>query len=368
MPELCVGSFNVILGDSIAENPSKKFYEIKDKLTRSIPKVNLDVLNEATVGKARKISSAKGSDNPHKFLLEAESKALLLFLHFPSLFYPKIIIYLYYLLPFLRINCVLLYDPIKKVLVLEKIEEKIELVSGSGMSLSLRGNNPLSSNPASELALPSKRLSTPKPSAISTNNNLTSTLPSKKARFSSNTPTKIPQSIDNPSTQLSSSFPNHSIASIPKNTPISPEKDEWLDLEADLDAVLSDSAPTEASPPPKDSSLLIHRKSLIDDSDDEDLFEEVLEPKADFKNSNNTTFELTQTKSQSSENSNQNLSELFNDEYSDNENDFEFEEVIPEPISGPIKNDSSTINNFFNSAENDDSFSDLEKEMEQSLI
>ncbi|OMJ07067.1 hypothetical protein AYI70_g12453, partial [Smittium culicis] len=334
MPELCVGSFDVILGDSISEKPSKKFYEIKDKLTRSIPKVNLDVLNEATVAKARKISSAKGSESPHKFLLEAESKKYGRLCTYEGSIKPKV--------EDKTVNCVLLYDPIKKVLVLEKIEEKIELVSGSGMSLSLRGNSSLPSNPASELALPSKRLSTPKPSAISANNNSASTIPPKKARFSSNTPTIHSHSIDNSSSQLPSSIPKlsiapipkHSIASIPKNIPISPEKDEWLDLEADLDAVLSDSAPTEASPTPKDSSLLIHRKSLIDDSDDEDLFEEVLEPKADFKNSNNTSFELTHSKSQSSENSNQNLSELFNDDYSDNENDFEFEEVIPEPISG----------------------------------
>ncbi|OLY79497.1 hypothetical protein AYI68_g6432 [Smittium mucronatum] len=237
------------------------------------------------------------------------------------------------------------------------------------MSLATRGSGSLSlTKPSSELTLPSK---------ASISNPSTSKPPAPK-RPSSQDVFNPPKKRKSPVSQnIKKDIPDNNSLAPPKLTPASPEKDLWTDLEADLEAVLSDSntAETPSNSTKNDSPPLIHRKSLADDSDDEDLFEEVLEPKATF--SSNSQIILPSANTNSFNNSSPStdtpfpgidyadnqpsMSDLFEDDNDD------FEEVIPDPISGSIhKTQSSPYRDATDNLE--DSFSDLEKEMEESLI
>ncbi|PVU91882.1 hypothetical protein BB559_003941 [Furculomyces boomerangus] len=349
------GNYKVVLGDSLLNEPNTKktkYYELKEKFNRSTPQINIEVLQEAEKVRARLIPNPKS--NQDTFMLEAESQKHSRVCTFEGSTEVE-------QQDNAEINCILLYDKVKNVLVLEKVSEKFDLKTGSGMSLQYKRKNQLSdSKVISELSLPPKKM----PQTIQQNTeNYT-----HKGRLAN----------DNNRDSLNSSSTKQQ----------TDNNDEWDEFENDLNDAINEEiddeftevnveTPITETRPRRES---VKRNSLFGDSEDEDHFEEVLEPKPQFPNRNiskNTTKSNYGNNDDTLKRDKNRDSKMFdvesiNEEPTEYISDFEFEEVVPTPVD--LKHDfgrtqtSAKIHNEGSDHNAEDSFSDLEKEMEESLM
>ncbi|PVU96668.1 hypothetical protein BB561_001034 [Smittium simulii] len=410
------GTYKVVLGKSLLDQSKSlvtDYNELKENFTRATQQINLEVLNEAQTGRAHHINQFSENVTERKLLFEAVSNKRSRMCSYDC---SQVSV------PEDTVNCIILFDSVRQVLVLERAD-CYNINSASGMMMSNKDRAP-DAELAKSLSLPGQHTAATETTPRNISTLLTTgkhfATPSPKTQHSTKSLGRLTdkpnvnksiakhrqaETTSSKVSDVSNIKPTHSLNSrkVPADSNIKPTQslnnsaksqedknggnssphsdDEWKELDGDLQALLSD----DNTPKPSKKAKISNSTETSFNTDPSKTVPQT-ETKTSSRRSSVLQTPDTLRGHSSLFGSPEYLDSLANTaekpesltvlNESDDEEDF-FEEVLdPIPAFSPPKHSSrifssNSPNKLHRSSSiadfSEEEFSNLEKEMEQSL-